>query len=404
LKARNLKRLPSYLFLLILVLFFYRCEEEPEITSVYVIPNSTTIFKGETQQFFVNVEDQYGDVMKNVEITWISDNESVAIVDENGLATGVGDGITIITAESDGERGSATLTVELTIEQQLINTWKTISGEAKLILTTNSNQTAFDLFSKGKGVIQVTGGFPADLTYLYGFSNEESGSFFTVTVFPIFTMFDTALPALVILDIPPSVSIMTFGMENISGDTLQYSASPAAYSYDKQIGSLTIPTVVLYDDGESDSVTINGTLAYSAISLPEFTPTAIDFPMFEMKDGQMSVTFDEGGIFSRTISQTSDGEVTTETSEGTWELLSDSTIKIIETFENRPFSEPDTQIVYITLNEEGRLNLQFEEDACRYEKEECLREFETLLNLENGSLDSILHREVFEMVEFHPLL
>ena len=52
----------------------------------------------------------------NKNVTWSSSDESIAVVDENGRVTGVGEGIVTITAtaEDNGKTGSASLTVEFT--------------------------------------------------------------------------------------------------------------------------------------------------------------------------------------------------------------------------------------------------------------------------------------------------
>ena len=70
-----------------------------------------TLEPGETQQYVATATDLHGNVM-STSITWISSNESVAIVDQSGLATAIAEGTAIITATAEHVSGSATLTVE----------------------------------------------------------------------------------------------------------------------------------------------------------------------------------------------------------------------------------------------------------------------------------------------------
>ena len=100
--------------------FFLGCEDDPEeaeITTVEVSPGSASIFKDETQQFAATVLDQDGSEMSGVSVSWASSDESVATVDAIGLAIGVGEGSSTISATANGASGSGSLTVSLTTEQ-----------------------------------------------------------------------------------------------------------------------------------------------------------------------------------------------------------------------------------------------------------------------------------------------
>ena len=86
--------------------------ETSVVGGVDVAPAEATLEPGGTQQFVASVTDLYGNPM-TVGVIWSSSDESVATVDQFGIATAVGEGTAIITATSQRVSGSATLTVEV---------------------------------------------------------------------------------------------------------------------------------------------------------------------------------------------------------------------------------------------------------------------------------------------------
>lgn len=83
------------------------------IATASVTPQDASIAAGATQQFTATVTDLHGNTLP-LSVGWTSENTSVAGIDGDGLATGVGPGSTTITATVDHVSGSATLTVEAT--------------------------------------------------------------------------------------------------------------------------------------------------------------------------------------------------------------------------------------------------------------------------------------------------
>ncbi|HJU57023.1 MAG TPA: lamin tail domain-containing protein, partial [Pyrinomonadaceae bacterium] len=81
------------------------------LTGVEVTPSTATIPVSGQQQFTARGLDQFGNAMPGLTFTWESTDTSVATVDQNGLATGVGIGTTTIKATTGGKTGTATLNV-----------------------------------------------------------------------------------------------------------------------------------------------------------------------------------------------------------------------------------------------------------------------------------------------------
>jgi len=83
--------------------------EQGFLARITVTPDPASVVVTQTKQFTAVASDLHGNVL-NVPFAWTS-STAAATVDQNGLAVGVSDGATIITASAAGVSGSAALTV-----------------------------------------------------------------------------------------------------------------------------------------------------------------------------------------------------------------------------------------------------------------------------------------------------
>jgi uncharacterized protein YjdB len=81
------------------------------VASVTVSPPTATVTVGATVQLTATTTDAAGNVLTGRTVTWTSDNTAVATVDATGLVTGVAAGTATITATSEGQTGTAAITV-----------------------------------------------------------------------------------------------------------------------------------------------------------------------------------------------------------------------------------------------------------------------------------------------------
>jgi hypothetical protein len=79
--------------------------------TLVVSPSEASVEVGETQAFVATLQDLHGAPLDGYSVTWSSDDEAVATVDETGLATGVSEGEATITATAGLATGSAQLLV-----------------------------------------------------------------------------------------------------------------------------------------------------------------------------------------------------------------------------------------------------------------------------------------------------
>src|SRR6266404_2193639 len=81
------------------------------VASVTVSPASPTVTAGQTVQLTATPKDANGNQLTGRTITWSSSNTSVATVSSGGLVSGVVAGSATITATSEGQSGTAAITV-----------------------------------------------------------------------------------------------------------------------------------------------------------------------------------------------------------------------------------------------------------------------------------------------------
>ena len=81
------------------------------VASVTVSPASASLLVGATQQFTAVTKDAAGNTLTGRTVTWASSNTAVVMVSGSGLATGMAGGPATITATSEGQSGTAALTI-----------------------------------------------------------------------------------------------------------------------------------------------------------------------------------------------------------------------------------------------------------------------------------------------------
>ena len=81
------------------------------VASVAVSPTTASVAVGQTQQLSATPKDASGNPLTGRTVSWSSGNTAVATVSASGLVTGVGAGAATITAASEGQSGTAAITV-----------------------------------------------------------------------------------------------------------------------------------------------------------------------------------------------------------------------------------------------------------------------------------------------------
>ena len=87
-------------------------EDPPQVDSLDITPEAPTVEEGDTTELEATVWDVDGqDVTADVDINWSSNDDSIATVDDDGLAMGIDEGTTQIIAETLGISDEVTIEV-----------------------------------------------------------------------------------------------------------------------------------------------------------------------------------------------------------------------------------------------------------------------------------------------------
>jgi hypothetical protein len=100
----------------------------PVASDVMVSPATIYVTEGEQAQAQATVLDGNGSAIHDVTVTWSSDDETVATVDQGGMVTGQAAGTTVIRAAYNGIQGTADVTVDGTAEFSVSQRSVTVHG------------------------------------------------------------------------------------------------------------------------------------------------------------------------------------------------------------------------------------------------------------------------------------
>ncbi len=161
------------------------------VASVTVSPAAASLLVGATQQLAAVTQDSAGNVLTGRSVTWTTSNSALATVSAGGLVTGVAAGSATITATSEGQSGTAALTVTAPSCWTSAGAWQNTAIASQ----TGSFEARFDATpntANMDGVVGLSNGPAADWTELAGivlFSNTgtiqaRNGSAYAAATIP----------------------------------------------------------------------------------------------------------------------------------------------------------------------------------------------------------------------------
>ena len=238
------------------------------VATVTLAPASATLNEGQTQQLTATLKDANGNILTGRSITWSSSNSSAATVSASGLVTGVAAGSATITATSEGQSGTAAITVvhtpvaSVTVApasatlnegqtQQLTATLRDANGNVltgRSITWSSSNSSAATVSASGL----VTGKVAGSATITATSEGQSGTAAITVVHAPVASVTVT----------PASATVTT-------GSTVQLTATPK----DANGNPLTGRTVT-WSSSNTSVATVNGSGLVSGVAAGSATITA----------------------------------------------------------------------------------------------------------------------------------
>ena len=135
------------------------------VATVTVNPASASVAIGAVQQFTATLRDASGNLLTGRAVTWSSSSPTIAGVSVSGLVTGLVAGPATITATSEGQSGSATVTVTLAPPGGVVfeSNWSTATGTSQSAVRDGTRWGNYWEFNNGSGVqlMSVVAGGPA---------------------------------------------------------------------------------------------------------------------------------------------------------------------------------------------------------------------------------------------------
>jgi len=155
------------------------------VDRIEVTPAEASLDLGGTEQFTAILFDEDDEMLADRPVTWSSSDETVATVDQNGLATALTEGVARITAIAEQASGDATLTVEaVDPPAPFVTSWNTNLGTGTTV-TLALDGTVDATIDWGDGTVQqVTA--PGPHVHDYGIAG-----FYTVSVIGTVTAYNS---------------------------------------------------------------------------------------------------------------------------------------------------------------------------------------------------------------------
>jgi uncharacterized protein YjdB len=267
------------------------------VASVEVTPASAGITAGQTVPLTATLKDRKGKTLSGPAVSWSSSNTAVATVDANGVVLAVAAGPATITATSEGQSGTAAITVtalaiasvqvtpasgsiEVGQTLQLTATPKDAGGNplSGRTVTWSSNNTAVATVDANGVVSGVTAG-PATITAT---SESKSGTAeITVTELPVASV--DVQPTSWSLEIGQTIQLTATPKDGsgnpLSGRAVAWSSGNTAVATVDADGIVTgvgagIALIVAESEGQSGTAEI--TVTEAAVSSVEITPSALN--------------------------------------------------------------------------------------------------------------------------------
>src|SRR5213593_1473175 len=264
------------------------------VASVTVSPTAPNLYGGGTVQLTATPKDAAGSVLSGRVITWASSNPAIATVSATGLVTGVAVGAATITATSEGQSGTAAVTVStvpvasVTVSPatanvfvgattQLSATPKDAAGNAlsgRVISWASSNGAIASVSATGR----VTG-VAAGAATITATSEGQSG-----------------MASVTVANVPvASVTVSPTAPNLYGGGTVQLTATPKDAA-----GSVLSGRVITWASSNAAIATVSATGLVTGVAVGAATITATS----EGQSGTAAVTVSTVPVASVTVSPT----------------------------------------------------------------------------------------------------
>jgi uncharacterized protein YjdB len=262
--------------------------QEPAVSidTIVIAPSSASVDAGQTVQLTAVAKDASGNILTGRAISWSSSNTSIATVSNSGLVTGVAPGIAGITAASEGQQTTATITVmapPATPVATVDVTPATVTvgaGQTAQLTATPKSATGAPL--TGRSITWISSNLAVATVSSTGLVTGVSAGTATITA----TSEGKSGQAAVTVTAAPPVPVATVSVTPatasvVIGQTVQLAATPKDAN-----GNTLSGRVVTWSSSNAAVATVSATGLVTGVSAGAATITA----MSEGKTGTASIT------------------------------------------------------------------------------------------------------------------
>ena len=253
------------------------------VASVVVTPNSASLLLGQTSQLAAATRDSAGGTLTGRTITWSTSDAGVATVTSGGQVTAVGAGTATITATSEGQSGTAAITVALVPVASVDVTPASASlliGQTNQLAATTRDSAGGTLSGRtiswstsdagvatvsSAGLVTAVGAGTATITAI---SEGRSGTAaITVAVVPVASVAVTPASVSLLIGQTSQLSATTRDSAGggLAGRTISWSTSDSTVATVSSTGLVTavsagIATITATSEGRSGTATITASV------------------------------------------------------------------------------------------------------------------------------------------------
>ncbi|MBK8248727.1 MAG: Ig-like domain-containing protein [Gemmatimonadetes bacterium] len=262
------------------------------IARIDVSPPTVSVLVGGTQQLTATPRDAAGNALPGRGITWLTGAPSVATVSQTGLVTGVASGSALVFAASEGQSGSAAVTVATVavasvtltpntgiIQQgqalQLTATARDASNNVlsgRPIIWTSSDETRATVSSLGR-VVAIT---PGSVTITATIDGVAGSGSYSITQVPVATMTLTPATQTIAISQPLTLSAALFSATGAPlspvGRTITWTTSASSVATVTNSGVVTgVSAGTAVITATSEGVIATATITVSPVAVASVT-------------------------------------------------------------------------------------------------------------------------------------
>ena len=261
--------------------------------------------------------------------------------------------------------------------EKLLGTWQMQTYEPYCKVLTNSDQTSWDFFTEGDGSITLSGDYQVELKHVI--TNGEM-TFVSNIPFSIAYSGKFNYPVFFIM-IMDNMASMEVGISEDEGYLYLGTSSQDFVDLESLIISFD-NLELINSNGNSGSIIANGSISPAIINIPANTVSEISLEGVIPTDGDNLILYDDGSALK---ANHHDDSTFCE-----WEVRDDF-LYVIDTTYHQFQPELDTTIYSYSVISNTLTLIIDEGTECKEEdeKDECLKDLERLLYLDEGSLTDV---------------